>query len=220
MNNQEKPGGTLYSHFICDKFFEESIYYENKRRIIENPFKADNMDDDELERKCGKLIENYFRLGAKELYNFFNMECKIGGRSRNTHTVSLYLLGCHLQEIIEKPLRGFLKEEIDDNDENWIDFRYTWFLSCLSHDVFFFKEEDGFNNLEKSLIDDNILKETLKKERVKNNVYDHEPMHREEGFSTYSKQVVGKYFNKKYGRVGTIFGGPCICQLKIGPQSS
>jgi len=86
---------------------------------------------------CKNFIEDHFTKGCKKGVfdiDFRNDYINLG---KHTHTASLYLLG-----ILFKPL--FFERIVKDLNErrinigNWYtenDFLYTWYLTCLYHDV-------------------------------------------------------------------------------------
>ncbi len=84
--------------------------------------------------KCKNFIKEHFDKGKKQeaLCIPWNEEYNKNGKHR--HTVSLYLLGLLFENYLGAKLENMLKKLIPIV-EDWYEYKYTWFLTCLYHDV-------------------------------------------------------------------------------------
>lgn len=96
------------------------------------------LDEDGLSLdSCESFIRAHFKTGHKGealALNFYSEYLKEG---KHSHTVSLYLLGLHLEKIFSVVLRNNIMQLIPKTSQ-WYDkkeFKYTWFLCALYHDV-------------------------------------------------------------------------------------
>ena len=86
---------------------------------------------------CRNFIEEHYIKGNKKkaLEFIFNDEYRDNGKHQ--HTVALYLLGLHLKCLFDGRIKDKIHElmPVDDESDSWYDYRYTWFLTSLYHDV-------------------------------------------------------------------------------------
>ena len=108
---------------------------------IKNSYYGIPIDADELFEKaenCRLFINEHFKEGGKQqaLNLPFSDEYICDGK--HFHTVSLYLLGLHLQKLFQQKIASNLKRKIPALGK-WYDdcyeYKYSWFLSCLYHDT-------------------------------------------------------------------------------------
>jgi hypothetical protein len=168
----------LYNRFLSDSI---KYYYKN---LTTNPI---------LEpKRSWDFIQEYFILGEKEKAFDLEFAEKLKRNGKNIHTVSMYYIGCLLSKMIESNLTDTLHELIPGFGQDFnYKFIYSWFLTCLYHDIAFVIED------ERGLIDcvgtpKFHLKEMFIKNGITYNVFDHkwtgEPRY------TYSKYLVQNYF--------------------------
>lgn len=137
---------------------------------------------------CQAFIANKFLCGGKEDafdISFFKEYLKKG---KHEHTVSLYFLGCCFQEIVDNRLKEYLNLYIP-NAEQWYDFRYTWYLTCLYHDTASSVEKENWSPGCPSDLDF-----YLGNENVEYNVFEHGWGDFQEKPYTYGEKLVKNYF--------------------------
>jgi hypothetical protein len=78
-------------------------------------------------------IINYYQYGGKERIFDVGFNDKFYNEGKHEHTVVLYYLGCLFCDLIDNKLGAHIQNFVQTND--WYDFRYTWFLTCLYHDT-------------------------------------------------------------------------------------
>lgn len=84
---------------------------------------------------CYNFINEHFILGAKKKV-FTIPESYLGNYKENgkhLHTVSLYLMGLLAREAFCHPIRKAMGKKF--NIDKWQRYEYTWYLTCLYHDV-------------------------------------------------------------------------------------
>ena len=87
-------------------------------------------------KRCRKFINQHMEKGNKQPVMFLPFKEEYKSKGKHEHTVSLYLLGLLLQmgsNDADLLLKKRLQELMDI--EEWYNFKYTWFLGCLLHDV-------------------------------------------------------------------------------------
>lgn len=137
---------------------------------------------------CEKFIKSNFACGAKEKafdLSFFENYLKNG---KHEHTVSLYFLGCCFKEIVNTSLQNYLNKNISKVEE-WYDFRYTWYLTCLYHDIASSIEQTSWSPGCSSDLDF-----YLGKENVQFNVFEHNWNNIFNKPYTYAEKLVKNYF--------------------------
>lgn len=137
-------------------------------------------------RNSREFISRYFETGSKEKVFFVDFKDEYLEKGKHVHTVSLYLLGCHLAELIDELLKNHFGKFIGRVDD-WYDFRYTWFLTALYHDAGSVIEDDNLTigSCERF----KSIEHHLGKHDVKNNVYQYMK-------SDYWNQMIG-YHNTR-----------------------
>lgn len=88
-----------------------------------------------------QFIKNYFDAGSKEKVFVMDFQQKYLIKGKHLHTVSLFLLGCHLSKLVDIPLENHFLDRIKSVD--WYEFTYTWFLTSLYHDASFVLEDES-----------------------------------------------------------------------------
>jgi len=89
---------------------------------------------EEVLYNCRKFIEEHFVKGNKKEALCIPWNEEYNKSEKHSHTVSLYLLGLLYENDLGKMLKSKLKKLIP-NVEDWYEYKYTWFLTCLYHDV-------------------------------------------------------------------------------------
>lgn len=88
--------------------------------------------------QCLEFIENHFIRGKKEKALLIPQKYKSIYKTdgKHQHTVLLYLLGLLFENRFDDILKNKLKSLIEDPDlKDWYNFKYSWYLTCLYHDV-------------------------------------------------------------------------------------
>ena len=89
--------------------------------------KVENLD------ACREFICEHLTRGHKsEVMNIPWIE-NFNHSHKHVHVVTLYLLGLIFQNCVSEHIRRDLRQFIADLD--WYDYRYSWFLTCLYHDI-------------------------------------------------------------------------------------
>lgn len=91
---------------------------------------------DDLHVKCEEFIENHFILGSKANAIEVSYREKYKEKGKHIHTVSLYSLGAVLENMFFSRIQNDLKNKGIDN--GWYsekEYKYTWFLTALYHDI-------------------------------------------------------------------------------------
>ena len=113
-----------------------AMFNEQKRSYYNigiNP--AELFNDESAQQKCREFIEAHFTKGHKGCVLIIpeKFRARYDSEGKHVHSVSLYLLGLSLKKYFDKALKTKLDDLIDDND--WYDYIYSWYLSCIYHDV-------------------------------------------------------------------------------------
>lgn len=169
----------LYNNLRSDKWkYYEALKLQEKDEVLSH-FDVSH---------CQAFITNEFLCGGKEDafdISFFKEYLKKG---KHEHTVSLYFLGCCFQEIVDNSLKEHLNLYIP-NAEQWYDFRYTWYLTCLYHDTASSVEKENWRPGCPSDLDF-----YLGNENVEYNVFEHDWGDFQEKPYTYGEKLVKNYF--------------------------
>lgn len=111
-------------------------YETLKKSYYEIDIAADNFfgktNKDNLEN-CEKFITAHLEKGGKDEVHEIPWIQEFQRSNKHIHVVSLYLLGLTFQN----SMSAFIKEEIGHFilSHDWYDYKYTWFLTCLYHDI-------------------------------------------------------------------------------------
>lgn len=150
-----------------------------------------------------QYIEEYIRLGGKSILLDFNYSFRrnLVKNGKHIHTVSMYYLGCLLEDIVANPLKDISKS-LSIEWYFFHDFKYYWFLASLYHDIAHVIEKE----INIKVIDyDSCLQEYS----IINNVYDH--IWKAKSDYKYDKDLIENYFNyikdcRKHNEHGILAG--------------
>jgi hypothetical protein len=81
-----------------------------------------------------RFIRGTYKIGSKDRIFDVGFQRNFESTGKHEHTVILYFLGCMFKDIINNSLNKYLLSFIPGVN-NWYDFLYTWFLTCLYHDT-------------------------------------------------------------------------------------
>ena len=97
--------------------------------------KPNELFADDCGHNARQFIDEHFERGAKKGVFAINREfaTEYTHLGKHHHTVSLYLLGLKTKDLFRAPIRNRLNSLIDDL--GWFKFEYSWYLTCLYHDV-------------------------------------------------------------------------------------
>lgn len=117
---------SLLEHYKS-KDFKKSYYNISTQSLFEekNRFSKES---------CLKFIQEHFDHGQKKEALVLTFRDEYEKNGKHQHTVALYLLGLHLSELFDNCLERKINKLIPTS-QNWYDFKYTWFLTCLYHDT-------------------------------------------------------------------------------------
>lgn len=146
------------------------------------PINADKlfaMNEKECNENCREFIRTQFRVGRKEDVLDLQFAKKYKDEGKHAHTVSLYLLGLHLAGLFEKRICCDVNGKIPSEEKNEIwykvkDYKYTWFITSLCHDIASCIERSDFGNI---------------------TVLEFENLFRNPRFNRYDKNTVMNYWN-------------------------
>lgn len=150
-------------------------------------------------KDCLVFIQNHFEGGNKaEALNFpFQKEFENNGKHQ--HTVALYFLGLHLYDMFNEKLQEKLRTLIlIDELDNWYDFKYTWFLTCLYHDT-----ASCIENLHRGSFlpeQKKTLDYYLGKFDIRHTPYNHIPLRKGASLVRFSELLVKNYFYYRMDR--------------------
>jgi len=149
---------------------------------------------------CKDFIADHFSKGGKASALFIPWSDDYEENGKHIHTVSLYLLGLCFQEIFSSPLRERLSQLIptidkipcSDLGDSWYDFKYTWFLTCLYHDIASCIERTTLplNPTERQ----KSLEYYLGELGICYTPYTHQPLNPYANLTRYSEKLVANYF--------------------------
>lgn len=116
---------TIYKHYssLKESYYKISIDTDNL------------FSSNETRLNCCDFINKHFIKGNKKKVfaipqNYMNTYLENG---KHQHTVSLYLFGLLLKKKFNVLLRKNMQKLFDV--KSWYEFEYTWYLTCLYHDV-------------------------------------------------------------------------------------
>ena len=141
--------------------------------------------------ECRAFIKKHFDDGCKQEALCIPWNDKYQSNGKHTHTVSLYLFGLLFENILEESLKNTFDKLISSVND-WYDFKYTWFLTCLYHDVASCIEDEQLpeypNDAQKQLSlylgDLNILYTP----------YSHIPMKQRVSLTRFAEPLIHNYF--------------------------
>ena len=111
---------------------------------------------------------------------------------RSVHMVSLYLLGYSLYQCFEDDLNKYFMQYIGKSERGEeYDFRYTWFLTALFHDITSCKEVITKNNETEGK---QSIENVIKSEK---NIYDYKLQSGKKFIPKFSKDFVLEYLKKR-----------------------
>lgn len=116
---------------LYDEFKKCKRSYYNVNINVEALFDAGN-----CHTNCKAFIDKHFEIGHKKRVLTITDKYKeyYQYEGKHIHTVSLYLLGLLFRGVF----CGILKKKIGSIiplSECWYDYKYTWYLTCLTHDI-------------------------------------------------------------------------------------
>ena len=164
------------------------------------PIRYEEMfEGEKCEKKCYQFIERHFQCGYKMtaissiLSKNEDIE-KLSANVRSVHMVSLYLLGYALAESFDKDLKKYFSKYIkslNNKITSWYDFRYTWFLTALFHDIASCKENiDENNTMENIQYFEDVL-------RSKENIYNYTLQNGKKFIPRFSEDYILQYLSKR-----------------------
>ena len=132
-------------------------------------------------------ITNYFLYGRKGNVFDIGFNDKYKSEGKHEHTVVLYYLGCLFSDLLQNNLVAHIRKFLQTNE--WYDFRYTWFITCLYHDTAAVIEKEDWTRGCPS-----NLEFYLGKYNVEYNVYEHNWCNPYAKPYTYAESLVRNYF--------------------------
>lgn len=202
--------------------------YQNlqyKREIVNNlsyyAIKIDYkklFESENCNEECYNFIEQHFHCGEKmtaisEILSTNEDKEKLRDSIRSVHMVSLYLLGYSLYEKFDKDLEKYFSKYIKELKEitSWYDFRYTWFLMALYHDISSCKEEVDISN---EIESEEVFEKVLNNEK---NIYNYKLQTGKKFIPKFSKEDILNYLKqrKKENRIdhGIVAGYEFFCSI-------
>lgn len=140
---------------------------------------------------CKKFIEKHFETGKKKEALCIPWDDEYYKTGKHTHTVSLYLLGLLFENDFRDKLEHVLKKLIP-MVEDWYEYKYTWFLTCLYHDVASCIEHSAIpefpNDAQKQ------LSHYIGDLNIQYTSYTHSPLKPRVSLNRFSESLVHNYF--------------------------
>lgn len=93
-----------------------------------------NVNPGKEKANCRSFIRDHYEKGSKKEALCIPWSDEYNEHGKHTHTVSLYLLGLLFENDLGVRIESNLKNLIPIV-EDWYEYKYTWFLTCLYHDV-------------------------------------------------------------------------------------
>lgn len=142
---------------------------------------------DNSERKCKDFIVKHFECGCKREVMEVPFLEKFKEKGKHCHTVSLYLMGLLGEKYFSGCIERTLNPLIDIN--GWYDFKYTWFLTCMYHDIAscIEKERDSFEEKKQ-------LEHYLEEKGVLYTPYKYRPIKEDACLTRFEEQLIKNYF--------------------------
>jgi hypothetical protein len=140
----------LYQLFV-NKFQHKPFYYN----IYVELCKLFPKNNGSGKEECLKFIEEHFKRGSKSNALVIPWYDEYEKNGKHEHTVASYLLGLTVPEQLQTYMLELLEGKIARFCE-WSDYRYTWVLTCLFHDIASCiekKQYNGSNHLESYISD-------------------------------------------------------------------
>jgi len=123
-------------------------YYD----ILIEPEKLFAINEEECNENCKEFIKIQFAAGQKE--DVFNLQFaeKYKNEGKHAHTISLYLLGLYLAGLFKERICCDVNRKIPPIDKsiewyNDTDYKYTWFMTSLYHDIASCIEKSDYKNI-------------------------------------------------------------------------
>ena len=164
--------------------------WESYYRIPIYPSKLFNGVVREESERCMDFIFRHFESGRKEAVvrtEFYEQYEKQG---KHTHTVNLFLLGLLFEDLFATELKKDVSRLIPNTEEWFVDkeFKYSWFLSCLYHDIASCVEHIEKGNRVRT------LNGYLKKNDMKDSPYKQRPMKNGVKLLRFPESLIRNYF--------------------------
>lgn len=139
---------------------------------------------------CKKFIQKHFEKGRKHKVLEVSFFEKFETDGKHCHTVSLYLIGL----LGKKYLSHCLKQKLNQlMNATWYNFEYTWFLTCMYHDMVTCIEE---TKIEKDSQEQNKpLDFHLEKYGIQHTPYNYSPIKKDVCLTRFSEELIKNYFN-------------------------
>ena len=163
------------------------------------PIEPENLFEQGYERNhCEAFIRTHFEKGCKtEALNFRETwEKRYKAEGKHVHTVSLYIMGLCLKDIICKELKTKMKEILGDEVTSWYEFRYTWFLTCLFHDAASCIETDWEEG------NQGDLQLAIRMLGIQKTPYTYRPIKKDIRLTRYDEETIKSYFKYLKGERG------------------
>lgn len=142
-------------------------------------------------KRAASFIWKYLDARSKEtVYNFRFSNGK-ALYSKSAHTVSAFLLGMYLSELVDKQVVQLMKNNTTEIIQK---FDYPWFLCCLFHDAFSKYEKEHKKGAEPSF---ELMKKRLK---IIHDIYTKEEdiLPNWDWPITYKQETVKEYYNQRF----------------------
>ena len=112
--------------------------FEGKYTYYNATINPDDLFGDTGKEKCVEFIEEYFQKGGKKNVLIVPFKEKYTTAGKHFHTISLFLIGLTMETLFSEPIRKSLQTYPIKDLDDWYqppEFQYSWFLTCLYHDI-------------------------------------------------------------------------------------
>lgn len=139
--------------------------------------------------KCKKFIQKHFEKGCKHKVLEVPFFEKFETDGKHCHTVSLYLMGI----LGKKHLSARLKQKLNQlMNAKWYHFEYTWFLTCMYHDMVTCIEGTKFEK--DSQERKKPLDFHLREYDIQHTPYNYSPIKKNVCLTRFSEELIKNYF--------------------------
>ena len=151
-------------------------------------------------QNCYAFINDHFIKGNKKsvftIPETYKQSYQIYGKHQ--HTVSLYLLGLLCKRLVSTRLKNRMQELFDIS--NWYHYEYTWYLTCLYHDITSVMEKDQTFAFRADLVaESKLFDQTSKLLRFPKDVYINYILYRQSNGSAEHGIIAGtELFDRLY----------------------
>ena len=163
------------------------FYSNNNKSYYSIPIPVDKLfKSNDFKEGCKTFIFDHFKYGKKQQAMQLAFEDEYNMNGKHVHTVSLFLLGLSFKDMFSDKLKRKLSHLIP-HVNSWYDYAYSWFLTCLYHDVASCIEKNSkYNEKDFETLIDDI-----------ENYYEHKPIKKNIKLNRFDLSTIKNYYHYK-----------------------